>query len=251
MLIAVLLGMYLIIAEGLAAPQRPASGSERIGAERSYTPAWARRAKADANSVPRGPNFLADSNAIKSKIKAHPSLEKDLDNLTKGGKLELREWTTGPVEEKMALAHTVHKQLTAELGLIRKLAQQEGASKTLAAIDAVMLDRQNRFGEVSRKVEAARNRMRRAERRARGYRGGGRYMRGRYPDAGQYPQDEMDAGMYRERGAYRDRGTYRDRNMYRNRNMYRDRRREGQGNTQGGQGPYDGPPVEDERNAQY
>ncbi len=212
----VLVVACFILAEVFGAGETEYAERERITASRQrYEPRWTRRPKADANTVPAGPEFLSDPNAIREKIKGFEGLEKALDDVTKTGRDEMREWMRGPVEERKMLAEAAHKQVLTELGLIRQLAVEEGASKTAAAIEAVLLERQQRFGEVLRRAEMARRRMRRNERMARGYRRGGRYMREPYPDGGPYPDEEMDRGRYGpERGRYPDRGAYRERGAY-------------------------------------
>jgi hypothetical protein len=53
------------------------------------------------------------------------------------------------------------KQITAEFKFLRELAIKEGAVKTTAAIDGILLDRQERFKDVIEKLEKETDRYRR------------------------------------------------------------------------------------------
>jgi hypothetical protein len=149
-------------------------------------------ARADAKSVRQELDFLADPNAISAKVKEHEGLEKALGKVTKGGLKEGREWGRGPVEERIGLAELVHKQVVDELVLIRQVAVEEGALKTVAASEALLLDRQERFEKVFGKLERS---MRRAGRSGRGRRGR-RDMRYRYREPGGN-QQAYDERTYR------------------------------------------------------
>jgi hypothetical protein len=151
-----------------------------------------REAGADANPVREGLDFLADPNGIKSKVKEHEGLEKALGKVSKGGLKEGREWGRGPVEERIELADLVHKQIVDELVFIRQVAVEEGALKTVAATEALLLERQERFEKVFGKFERS---MRRAERSGRGRRGR-RDTRYRYREPGGN-QQAYDERTYR------------------------------------------------------
>jgi hypothetical protein len=149
-------------------------------------------AGADTNPVREELDFLADSNGIKTKLKEFEGLEKALGKVTKGGLREGREWGRGPVEERIGLADLVHKQVVDELVFLRQVAVEEGALKTVAATEALLLDRQERFEKVFGKLERS---MRRAERSGRGRRGR-RDMRYRYREPGGN-QQTYDERTYR------------------------------------------------------
>ena len=55
----------------------------------------------------------------------------------------------------------MQKQITAEFKFLRELAIKEGAAKTTAAIDGILLDRQERFKDVIEKLEKETERYRR------------------------------------------------------------------------------------------
>ena len=105
--------------------------------------------------------------AIAAKLKPFPGLEKEFEEVDKGSQNELREWVRGPLENRKTLAKTVHEQIITELNFLHKLAVEEGAKKTTAAIDAVLLSRQERFGRVEEKLEEERKKEYEAEREAR------------------------------------------------------------------------------------
>jgi len=167
------------------------------------------RAVADVNSVTEELDFLADPNEVKTKVKEYEGLEKALEKVTKGSLREMREWGRGPVEERIELAELVQEQAVDELVLIHQIAVEEGALKTAAAVEALLLDRQQRFEKIFGRLERS---MRRAERFERSRMRGRRDMRYRYrePDGNQQMYDEE---MYRngQRDRYRDRGYPRDR----------------------------------------
>lgn len=156
------------------------------------------RQRQDANPLADELSFLADANTVRSKLKGFKGLEQEVDGLSSSGEKMMREWTRGPAGEKADLAEAVHQQVIEELVLIRKLAVEEGANKTIAAIDGLLLARQERYGKVLDKMEAEKKRMRRYERRGRRGRTRSRSMRNR--------QLEEDMGMYQQEGTYRDRG---------------------------------------------
>ncbi|HUT29258.1 MAG TPA: hypothetical protein VMX13_05655 [Sedimentisphaerales bacterium] len=162
------------------------------------------------NSLIGDLEFLADPNAVKTKLKKYKGLEQELDKVTKASAKEMREWGQGLVEERMDLAEAVNKQTVAELVFVRQVAVEEGALKTAAAIDGLLLDRQDRFEKVSKKIEMA---MRRSDRLERGtVRGSRRDLRGRYRGRG---QDMYEEPTYRNgaRDTYRDRSRIRDREL--------------------------------------
>jgi len=73
------------------------------------------------------------------------------------------------------LAKAVHEQTMQELALIHKLAKEEGAEKTLAAVEGLMVEREGRYSKMFARMENQRRRGRRSNRGHRGGRRGGRY----------------------------------------------------------------------------
>ncbi len=134
-----------------------------------------------------------DPNAVKAKIKEYEGLEKSLQDLAKKGQgvcdrchgssaqarrpqsmgdrdeRTARERTSGRGEgmtrERMggrggsrigSLVKAMHSQAGVELELIRKLAAEEGAKKTIAAIDGLLLNRQERLKDAAKKSQQQR-----------------------------------------------------------------------------------------------
>jgi len=66
---------------------------------------------------------------------------------------EIRQWLQTTVDNKAELAKAVNPQIQADIGSIRKIADEEKAKKTVAAIDGLLLARQMRFDEFAKKAE--------------------------------------------------------------------------------------------------
>ena len=66
---------------------------------------------------------------------------------------EIRLWAQAAPDNKMELARALHPIFQAELGSIRTIADEEKAKKTTAAIDGVLLARQQRFEKLVVKME--------------------------------------------------------------------------------------------------
>jgi hypothetical protein len=105
-------------------------------------------------------NAIADPNAVRAEIENFEGLGQALKRIDVGSKDEISKWTLGR-EEKLDLALAVQKQITAEFNFLRELAVKEGAAKTTAAIDGILLDRQERFKDVIEKLEKESERYRR------------------------------------------------------------------------------------------
>jgi len=71
---------------------------------------------------------------------------------------EIGQWLQTTVDNKEDLANTVNEQLLIEFTSIRTVAVEEEAKKTIAAIEGLMLSRQQRFEEFTIKIEEARQR---------------------------------------------------------------------------------------------
>jgi len=114
---------------------------------------------ADANSI-ADVNATTDPNVVRARIEQFEGLQEALNEVTWEGKNEMREWGRGADENRLDLLHAVQEQVTAEFNLLRKLAVEEGAVKTTAAIDGLLADRQERFGKIIKKMERDRERLR-------------------------------------------------------------------------------------------
>lgn len=105
-------------------------------------------------------NSIADANAVKSRIRAFEGLERALEKIDKEGKKETRELMLSDARNRLDLAKAVQEQVIAELNFLRGLAVEEGAVKTTAAIDGLLVDRQERFGKVIKRMEKESEKMR-------------------------------------------------------------------------------------------
>jgi hypothetical protein len=129
---------------------------------------------ADANTVTdvntvADANAITDPNAVRAKIKEFEGLGEALEQIdTKSGN-EISEWTRGRLDDRFDLVLAMKKQITAEFKFLRELAIKEGAVQTTAAIDGILLDRQERFKgvieELGKKSERLRRLSERDERR--------------------------------------------------------------------------------------
>jgi len=66
---------------------------------------------------------------------------------------QMRLWLQTTPENKLELAKALHPQIQAQIGSIRTIAVEEKAKKTTAAIDGLLLARQERFNETIKKIE--------------------------------------------------------------------------------------------------
>lgn len=120
---------------------------------------------ADANTVTNvntvaDTNVITDPNAVRAEIEKFKGLSGALSQINMESSDEISKWTLGR-EEKLNLALAVQKQITAEFKFLRELAVKEGAAKTTAAIDGILLDRQERFKNVIETLEKETERYRR------------------------------------------------------------------------------------------
>ena len=162
-LISVLLissfGLIPIFAEAADKTSESAAGAQQ--GPRVEDPA--RKGVAGINQV-ADTNTVADSNAPEVKPRWLEELEEALGEVNQQSQQEMREWMRGEVEHKMNLAIAVQEQVTAELNFIRELAVEEGAVKTTEAIDRLLASRDERLGEIVKKMEEERRRERLKER---------------------------------------------------------------------------------------
>jgi len=121
---------------------------------------------ADANTVTdvntaADANAITDPNAVRAKIKEFEGLGEALEKINTTSGNEISEWTRGKLDDRLDLVLAMKKQITAEFKFLRELAVKEGAVKTTAAIDGILLDRQERFKDVIEKLEKESERYRR------------------------------------------------------------------------------------------
>jgi hypothetical protein len=138
---------------------QPMEQKEKPAKEPEHTKTTDANKVTDANVV-ADTNAIADPNAVRAKIKEFEGLTEALKQIDVASSDEISKWTLGR-EEKLNLALAVQKQITAEFKFLRELAVKEGAVKTTAAIDGILLDRQERFKDVIEKLEKETERYRR------------------------------------------------------------------------------------------
>ena len=121
---------------------------------------------------------LKDPNAVKARLSKFADLDDELKKLETASQTEIDGWNDGLTECSTDIILTVYGQIGAEFDFVRKQAVEGNAEKTTAAIDGVLLKRQERFEKIVEKMEE--NAMRRdlLESR-RGTRGSRRSTRGR------------------------------------------------------------------------
>ncbi len=124
-------------------------------------------ATSDVNSVTDA-NVAADPNAVRAEIEKFEGLGSELKKLNLKSEEEIREWTRGRLDDRLKLALTMQEQIKMELKFLQQIAVEEKAAKTTAAIDGILLDRQERFKGVIEELEKNNRRLRRrAEREER------------------------------------------------------------------------------------
>lgn len=124
-------------------------------------------AVADANPIV-DVNTTNDPNAVRADIEKFEGLDGDLRRINNESRKEISEWTRGRLDDRLELALAMQEQIKMELEFLRKLAAEEGAAKTTAAINGILLDRQERFVSVIKELERNNARFRRrAEREER------------------------------------------------------------------------------------
>lgn len=113
--------------------------------------------------------FMADPNAIRAKLKKFEGLASVLEEVNKESRNEVREWTRGirkkiridgdELDDRRDLLEEAQEQVLKELVFIRKIAVEEGAGKTTAAVEGVLLARRERYKKIYDQMEEAEKRM--------------------------------------------------------------------------------------------
>jgi hypothetical protein len=97
-------------------------------------------------------NNVVDPN--KTQIDEEDATEKALLQLGQESKNEVRQWLNRKAENRITLAKAVQKQVNAELNYLRKIAVDEGAEKTVQAVDQLLAARNKRFEKIINKLQA-------------------------------------------------------------------------------------------------
>jgi hypothetical protein len=110
--------------------------------------------------------IVGDANEIKARVKKYEGLDSALQQVEKQSQNEEKQWTEMEVENRLELVRAVKAQMKEELMLLRKVALEEKAEKTAAAIDGLLLSRQDRFAKVIQKIDEEDARIAAREKRA-------------------------------------------------------------------------------------
>jgi len=101
-------------------------------------------------------NVPADSNTvIDPKDPAFGELNKFLNNFEKRFKRDTREWTKGNIAKRRTLVKSIQARAKKEFDILRKIAEQEKALKTTAAIDRLTKARSQRFENILQRLKEA------------------------------------------------------------------------------------------------
>jgi hypothetical protein len=117
----------------------------------------------DSNKISEEKAAL-DPNAVKTEIEKFEGLDGELEDVNAESADEIDKWTRSR-EIKLDLALATQKQITAEFDFLKEIAVKEGAVKTAAAIDGILLDRQERFKGVIEELQKESERYRRLSER--------------------------------------------------------------------------------------
>jgi hypothetical protein len=110
-------------------------------------------------------NAAVEPNEEDPNAKMLKDIEVVFEDLKRGSQKEDRGWIQLKAEKKTQLAKAVQDQVLDELNALRKIAVEEDAVKTTAAIDMLIADRQERFKETLKRMDAEEEKMRRRESR--------------------------------------------------------------------------------------
>jgi hypothetical protein len=128
-------------------------------AERARSPYGDADTDRSPYSSPTGPTSPAraplDPNKVAAAVRAFPGLEKQLELVGKGSRNEVAEWLrpVTSMDNRARLSREVQRQVEMELELLRKIADEEGAKKTVAAIDGVLLWRETRLERLTEMIQ--------------------------------------------------------------------------------------------------
>jgi len=98
--------------------------------------------------------FFADPNAVKTLIAAYPELEKPLAELSRRSRIEVRQWLAYKENQDLRVneVRAMLMQSTTELQVLKKVAAADGAKRTVAAIDAMLLERKGRYERLAKEI---------------------------------------------------------------------------------------------------
>lgn len=97
-------------------------------------------------------DILADPNEIKARVKKFNGLEKSVKEVSEKSKNEERQWLLTRHDNRTTLATYFDKQCEDEINLIKKVAVQESAKKTVEAIDNLLTNRRQRSLKIKKEL---------------------------------------------------------------------------------------------------
>jgi len=122
-----------------------------------------RSATATAAQASNEPDILANPQEIKARVKAFTGMEKELKGFADKSTNELRQWQQTRYDNRTMLLRAIDKQYEDELGYVRKVAEEEKAKKTIAAIDEMRTTRRKRSIKINRGLLQQKREMKQAE----------------------------------------------------------------------------------------
>jgi hypothetical protein len=151
-------------------------GSRRMTGSRRITrdPEERRRAWEERRSGRRLPREdTTEQGGFMGTAVESPAIAPPIASEGAGGKNEIQisEWLKTGVENRISLANAAQEPIKANLIHIRKFAVEEGAKKTTATIDGLLLSRKKRTERLVQKMEEQLKRLRRTEQGSRRIRG--------------------------------------------------------------------------------
>jgi hypothetical protein len=150
-------------------------------------------------SMEEEPDFLADPNALRAKIAGIAGLEKQIAAVDANAASEERSWASRRSDNRTTLLRSAGKQFADELVLVKSIATQEKAAKTIAAVDELATKRRERDTAIGSELRAARRLALEEERAVAGGgrgRGRGRGARGGSMQGYEDPMGMGGAGPY-------------------------------------------------------
>ncbi len=144
---------------------------------------------------------LGDPNEIRERIKTFKDLDKKIKEVTDKSNRVMRQWRQTRSDNRSILIRSVETQYVDELGLVKKIATEEKAKKTVEEIDRLMSVRKERYDKIGRELLLQRREQRQeeaAQARGRG-RTSGRTSRRSTRTGDQYGSNTNDSMYSRSR----------------------------------------------------
>jgi len=108
-------------------------------------------------------NATKEPNTEDLEARISEDLEKAFESVKQDGQKERGEWLRFEPRERIGLAKTVQNQTMDELKVLREIAAEEKADKTIKAIDMLIADRKERYEKVISRMELEEEKIRRRE----------------------------------------------------------------------------------------